>query len=292
MPTVSDESTLLDRSSRSDEQVAGPQVLRVPHWAGEDRELDWLAHGFSTRLGGVSEINGAPSSGTDLNLGYNSRDPAETVELNRERFLGSIVPVTLASTKRGLVTLKQMHSNLVRRVGRTDIADRASLWGDGLLTNEPGVLLGIQTADCLPVLVADRRLRAVAAFHAGWRGTLKGIVERGVASMGREFGSQPADLLAAIGPGIGQCCFAVGAEVRELFSARYSYAEELFTSTEKLRLDLVEANRRQLLAAGLAPNAIFKFNECTSCRTDVFFSYRAERGKTGRMLAVIGIVHR
>ncbi len=226
-----------------------------------------------------------------MNLGYISRDTPEAVALNRQRFLRSIVPPALVLRAGwGLVTLKQMHSGLARRVGRAEMAERASLWGDGLLTDEPRVLLAIQTADCFPVLVADPRKRAVAAFHAGWRGTLKGIVERGVESMAREFGSSPADLIAAIGPGIGQCCFAVGAEVRELFGARYSYTEELFAGADKLRLDLVEANRRQLLAAGLAPEAIFTFNECTSCRTDLFFSYRAEYGKTGRLVAVIGIV--
>jgi YfiH family protein len=188
-----------------------------------------------------------------------------------------------------MVTLKQMHSALVRRVGRAEIAERASLWGDGLVTNEPGVLLGIQTADCLPILIADRERKAVGAFHAGWRGTLKGIVERGVAAMGREFGSAPGDLIAAIGPGIGPCCFAVGAEVRDLFRARYAYADELFSAGPKLALDLVEANRRQLLTAGLSPKSIVTLNACTSCRTDEFFSYRAERGKTGRLMAVIGI---
>ena len=163
------------------------------------------------------------------------------------------------------------------------------MWGDGLMTDEPGVLLGIQTADCLPVLIADTKRRAVAAFHAGWRGTLKGVVEQGVGSMREEFGSDPKDLMAAIGPGIGSCCFAVGAEVRKLFAARFSYAEELFIAGEALRMDLVEANRRQLLAAGLSPETIFAMRECTSCRTDRYFSYRAEGGKTGRMMAVIGI---
>jgi len=150
-------------------------------------------------------------------------------------------------------------------------------------------LLGIQTADCLPVLVADKQRHVVAAFHAGWRGTLKGIVQRGIESMRQKFGSAAEDLVAAIGPGIGRCCFAVGTEVRALYTERFSYAAEMFVTREKLHLDLVEANRRQLLSAGLSPESIFSWNECTSCQTDRFFSYRAERGKTGRMMAVIGI---
>jgi hypothetical protein len=247
-------------------------------------------HGFSTRNGGVSEIVGTARPGRDLNLGFTNRDAAEAVLLNRERFLSSIKTAGGSSqAPMGLITLKQMHSALVRRVGRSDVSERASLWGDGLVTSEPGVMLGIQTADCLPILIADRRRRAVGALHAGWRGTLKGIAERGVAAMGREFGSLPQDLIAAIGPGIGKCCFHVGAEVRDLFRVRYAYSGELFCEDQTLSLDLVEANRRQLLTAGLDSGAIFTLDACTSCRTDEFFSYRAERGKTGRMMAVIGL---
>ena len=274
-----------ERPSRHDEWAhSTPTVLQIPQWSAEE----WLVHGFSTRFGGVSEIAGAARSRGDLNLGFTNRDTAEAVLLNRERFIGFVVPPGSESSW-GLVTLKQMHSSLVRRVGRAEIAERASLWGDGLLTNEPGVLLGIQTADCLPILIADRTRRAVGAFHAGWRGTLKGIVEQGVAAMGREFGSNPKDLVAGIGPGIGQCCFAVGAEVRDLFRARYQYSDKLFAEGQTLSLDLVEANCRQLLTAGLNPEAISTLNACTSCRTDEFFSYRAERGKTGRLMAMIGV---
>ena len=104
----------------------------------------------------------------------------------------------------------------------------AVLKGDGLMTGEPGVLLGIQTADCIPVLVADRKNRAVAAFHAGWRGTLARIVENGVGRMRLEFGSKPEHLIASIGPGIGQCCYAVGEEVRQQFESQFTYAPELF----------------------------------------------------------------
>ncbi len=154
------------------------------------------------------------------------------------------------------------------------------------MSDESGVLLGIQTADCLPVLVVDRSRRAVAAFHAGWRGTWKRIVEKGVLAMQAEFGSDAEQLSAAIGPGIGSCCFEVGPELRKLFGDRFSYVDELFVRDS--HLDLVEANRRQLLAAGVRPESIYINGDCTACRVDRYFSYRAERGKTGRMLAVIG----
>ncbi len=261
------------------------EVLRVPFWA----DLSWLRHGFSTRLGGLSQIAGAARASGDLNLGYSAADDPATVALNRARFLREIEAPPDKQDGCGLVTLKQMHSSLVRRVGASDVADRASLWGDGLITDDAGVLLGIQTADCLPILIVDRGRRAVGAFHAGWRGTYKRIAERGVAAMVAEFGSDPSDLTAAIGPGIGRCCFAVGREVRDLFVAAFPYADQLFLEGQTLNLDLVEANRRQLLRAGLRPDAVCVLNECTSCNVNRFFSYRAERGKTGRMLSVIGI---
>lgn len=266
------------------------RILQNPSWLGEE----WLVHGFSTRAGGVSLLANASCPGGDLNLGFTDRDTGEAVQINRERLLHALLPSNIVGDAGwGLVTLKQMHSSVVRRVGRTEIAERASLWGDGLVTSEPGVLLGIQTADCLPILIADRERRVVGAFHAGWRGTLKGIVERGVASMRREFGSEPEDLSAAIGPGIGRCCFAIGSEVRDLFTARYPYAEQLFSGGQPqsgpLSMDLVEANRRQLFAAGLRSESIFAHDACTSCHTEEFFSYRAERGSTGRLMAIISI---
>jgi hypothetical protein len=183
------------------------------------------------------------------------------------------------------------------------------------MTDEPGLLLGIQTADCIPVLVADRKRRAVAAFHAGWRGTVKRIVECGVGLMRLEFGSRPEDLIAAIGPGIGACCYAVGEEVLSSFESQFEYSNHLFREVydtdavrtkypmlfltqrapghspmgPSLHLDLVEANRRQLLAAGVRSRASKSVGGCTSCQPELFFSHRASHGHAGRMLSVIGI---
>jgi len=173
----------------------------------------------------------------------------------------------------------------------------------------------VQTADCIPVLVADRKRRAVAAFHAGWRGTVKRIVEAGVGRMRLEFGSRPEDLMAAIGPGIGACCYAVGEEVFSSFDCQFIYGRELFrevstlepeaaswpmqfldrsapghsASGSSLHLDLAEANRRQLLAAGLKPGSIKQVGGCTACQPGLFFSHRASHGHAGRMMSVIGI---
>lgn len=283
------------------------EVLRSPQMA----EIEWLASGFSTRSGGTSSTYSPGQHTGELNLGFTPADSAENIIENRRRFRKAVTE----NANFPLVTLRQIHSSLIRRVSAADAADHPLWKGDGLMTNQPGVLLAIQTADCIPVLVADRKRRAVAAFHAGWRGTLKRIVENGVGRMRLEFGSKPDDMIAAIGPGIGQCCYAVGEEVRSEFFSQFSYAAELFRDVydsdpvrEKypllfltarapghsnigpsLHLDLVEANRRQLLDAGLSPDSIFALGQCTSCRNDRFFSHRADHGFTGRMLSVIGI---
>jgi polyphenol oxidase len=285
--------------------MASLDVVRVPDWARQE----WLVHGFSTRTGGKTTVY-RPGE-TDLNLGFTNSDDPQHVTENRGLFVSA---ATGGKDVLGMVTLRQIHSSLVRRVTADDIS--TSLKGDGLMTDEPGVLLGIQTADCIPVLVADRKKRAVAAFHAGWRGTLARIVENGVGRMRVEFGSKPENLIASIGPGIGQCCYSVGDEVREQFESQFPYAPELFHEVydsdpvkEKypmlfltarapghsdlgpsMHLDLVEANRRQLLAAGLKKGSIFVTGQCTGCNTDRFFSHRIERGFTGRMMSVIGIV--
>lgn len=274
-------------------------------------KLPWLSHGFSTRLGGSTTVY-RPDGQGELNLGFNAADPDENVYANRRLFLtaatGKVRPPSL-------VTLRQIHSTLTRRVGSEHAGDRALLAGDGMMTNEPGVMLGIQTADCIPILIADRRRKAVAAFHAGWRGTLRRIVEDGVGRMRMEFGSEPADLVAAIGPGIGQCCYSVGEEVLHEFRSQFRYAEELFREIsdsdpvkekypllfltarapghvamgQSVHLDLIEANRRQLLEAGLEARSISVVDKCTCCQTERYFSHRGEHGFAGRMLSVIGI---
>lgn len=271
-----------------------------------------MLHGFSSRTGGKTRVY-RPEKPGELNLGFTASDNRETVLANRKLFQ-AVVQNTRKSNL-PLVTLRQIHSSIMHTVGKADAGEEAHLNGDGLMTSEPGVLIGIQTADCIPVLIADRKNPAVAAFHAGWRGTLKRIVENGVGRMRLEFGSRPQDLIAAIGPGIGQCCYAVGEEVRSEFESQFSYAAALFRDVyasdpvkEKypmlfltarapghsnlgpgLHLNLIEANRRQLLDAGLHAENISLTGKCTSCRTDRFFSHRAEHGFTGRSLSVIGI---
>ena len=211
-----------------------------------------------------------------------------------------------------MITLRQIHSGLIHNISE---APKELLAGDGLVTCTPGILLAIQTADCLPIIVADPVRGAVGVFHAGWRGTITRIVEKGVGEMQRWFGSRPGDLKAAIGPGIRGCCYQVGPEVRSAFDSQFNYASALFRETKeteeirerypllfmtarapghselpkKIFLDLAEANRRQLLDAGVAAESIFDLGLCSSCRVDLFYSHRAEKGVTGRMMAVVGI---
>lgn len=272
-------------------------------------DIPWLVHGFSTRLGGVSRTYRRRT----LNLGFTKDDSKKAVERNRTQFLDKLIgegPKTRRSVS--LVTLRQIHSDLIHFI---ETAPEVPVAGDGLITAVPDILLAIQTADCLPVIIVDRKLRAVGVFHAGWRGTVKRIVEKGIGEMRRLFGSKPRDLKAAIGPGVHACCYDVGEEVREKFESQFSYAGKLFRETKesdpvrekypllfltarapghgelpkKIFLDLVEASRRQLIAAGVPANSIEVSPLCTSCRTDLLFSYRAEKGQTGRMMAVAGI---
>lgn len=269
-------------------------VLRNASWDG----LDWLRHGFSTRHGGISTVYGV---GT-LNLGWTKEDDPGSVRENRRRLVEAVSGDE--STSMRLVTVRQVHSGIVRVVARGDGAlegrletpeGKAVLEGDGLVTNIPGVLLGVGTADCVPVLIVDRAKHAVGAFHAGWRGTVARIVERGIEAMGREYGSKAENLDAAVGPSIGTCCYAVGDEVREKFAAEFDYGEELFRTDDGQRyVDLWEANRRQLLDAGVAAEKIAVVGECTACARDAagerkYFSHRAEHGAAGRMLNVVGI---
>ncbi len=287
---------------RATKAPAKLQILRADNLSSHT----WLLHGFSTRVGGVSKAYG----GKALNLGFTAADTRRAVEQNRVRFLRSLA----GGAKRPplLVTVKQVHSDTIHVVSRSP---RQALVGDGLITRETGLLLAVQTADCLPVLLVDPKERAVGIFHAGWRGTLARIAEKGVAAMRQHFGSDPKTLLAAIGPGIHSCCYAVGEEVRERFASQFGYAEDLFHKImvsdpvrekypllfltarppghsdfgPKLYLDLVAANRRQLLEAGVPKRNLWTSPLCTSCRTDLLFSHRAEKGITGRMMGAVGV---
>jgi YfiH family protein len=158
--------------------------------------------------------------------------------------------------------------------------------GDALITNLPGRTVGVRTADCVPILLVDSEHRAVAAVHAGWRGTAQRIVMCTISALAVRYWTTPSQLYAAIGPAIGSCCYEVGADVASKFA---EWLPELKGSSQPVRLDLEETNRRQLALAGLSPERIFTAGMCTSCTPDAFHSYRRDREQSGRMISAIGI---
>lgn len=182
-----------------------------------------------------------------------------------------------------LVTLKQTHSDNCILISQHP---SEVLYGDALLTAAPGLMIGVRTADCVPILLVDPRHRAVGAVHAGWRGTAGRVAVKAMEKMQRDFGGSPGEILAAIGPSIGPCCYRVGAEVAVLFREWFPERNDL---EGPVKLDLAEANRRQLIAAGLRDAHIFQAQLCTACLKNNFFSYRREGKTAGRQIAAIGI---
>jgi YfiH family protein len=272
------------------------QILELTPFA----KLPWLIHGFSTRPGGASPLE----SEKVLNLGFMEWDARENVLANRRKFQSA-----LGASNLDLAPLKQIHSDLIRLISHAS-ADPCK--GDASATNLPGVLLGVQTADCVPILLVDPKKRAVTAIHAGWRGTLARIAQKAVGHMRFAFGCKSADLLAAIGPSIGPCCYEVAADFVTRFTAQFADAAEYFDEArsgeepnplqwlnmkppghqpppKNVHLDLRKANRSQLLAAGLRVQNIFTSDLCTACRTDLLFSHRREGPLSGRLMSVIGI---
>lgn len=183
-----------------------------------------------------------------------------------------------------LITLSQVHSD-VSLYADGSLAGRIGE-GDALLTDVPGAVIGIRTADCVPILIADVSKRTVAAVHAGWRGTAQAIAAKTVVAMAARFGSDVRDLQAAIGPAIGACCYEVGPEVASQFQDLFP---ERVGLDGRAHLDLPEANRRQLLSAGLPPDRIHLCGLCTACLAGEFFSWRRDRVKDERMVSAIGI---
>jgi YfiH family protein len=251
-------------------------------------EQDGFVNGFSTRLGGVSAM---PSDALSL-AGFND-DAAENILENRRRFL------KLFPGDWELAGCWQVHGADVRVIHTREEAKPAenergdTIFCDVIVSDAKGVLAGVKTADCVPILLGDPVTGAFAAVHAGWRGTLATAVLAGVERLAKEYDASPANLSVAIGASAGPCCYEVGSEVIEAFSNRFAYGEKLFTPTRPghATVDLLHANRAQLESAGVLPERIHIAPICTMCRTDLFFSYRKEKslhGKVGRLMAVVG----
>jgi hypothetical protein len=235
---------------------------------------------FSTRQ--ASESN-------EFTLGHFSAEQREQMQANRHRFKTAV-----GAPQAMLVTAKQIHSADVRLIENHEDAARDPQPGDALIANLPNVLLGIQTADCLPIVLVDERTRAFAGVHAGWRGTFQEIVARTVERMQQVYNSRLADLHAALGPAICAENFEVGPEVLAQFRRKFRYADELISNEQpngKGHIDLNRCNAQQLIDAGVKPENIYDSALCTVARNDLFFSYRKERGHeryVGRLMCVVG----
>ncbi|HYX29649.1 MAG TPA: peptidoglycan editing factor PgeF [Pyrinomonadaceae bacterium] len=251
-------------------------------------EQDGFTNAFSTRLGGVS-----PMPENDLSLAGFNEDKAENIYENRRRFLKLFEGEWL------LTGCWQVHGVDVRTVhSESDAKSKPGVLGDdqfcdALVSNTPNVLLAVKTADCVPILIGDRASRSFAAVHAGWRGTSSSIVKHAVQKLEGDFGARAQTMRAAIGPAANCCCYEVGSDVINIFKNRFAGAGQLFTTTRDgyARIDLHLANRNQLIEAGILSERIHVAPLCTMDRNDLFFSYRREKqkfGRVGRLMSVIG----
>jgi YfiH family protein len=253
----------------------GAEVLRSPLLA----RMPWLQHGFPTRLGGVSEGGFA-----SLNFGLKGGDDPARVRVNLER-LGR----TLGFDPHRTFRVSQVHGRRVVVLDpRQTPPQVAGEQADALVSDQPGATVGVQTADCVPVLLADPRRRVVAAAHAGWRGIVAGVLQATVQQMTARFGCAPADLAAALGPAIGPAAYEVGPEVAEKFEALPGAV--LADLGPRPHLDLFAAATLCLRRAGLAPGRITRPGVCTHSEPGRFFSYRRDGQATGHHLSVIGLV--
>lgn len=245
-------------------------------------EESGFANGFSTRIGGVS-----PFPENDLNLAGFDEDSEENIFENRRRFLN------LFDGNFQFSSVWQVHGDGVKIVSDQQDIENTEEKFDALCSNLENLLIGVKTADCVPVLVGDTRTKSFAAIHAGWRGTLSKIVIKTIEKMREHFETDPKDLICAIGPAATCKNYEVGKDVIEAFEEKFSTGGKLFTPTREghALIDLHTANKEQLTSVGVAEQNIFTAPFCTMERLDLFFSYRAEKkiyGKTGRLMSVIG----
>ncbi|MCX5831885.1 MAG: peptidoglycan editing factor PgeF [Deltaproteobacteria bacterium] len=247
-------------------------------------ECDFLVHAFLTRLGGVSE-----GSFAGLNFSYREGDRPEDVASNW-RLLTEAFELDLPQ----FVLMRQMHGDRIVTIDSKEpgiiatsplIPTEAHVC-DALVTNRPEIAIGVRTADCVPLFLVDRVKRVIGVVHAGWRGTALNIAGQAVDVFVERFSSQPGDILAAIGPAIGPCCYEVDAAVYEALKVYPAAGRAPFVhpgvSKDRWMLDLALVNRTQLEQHGVPVENIFSGSHCTSCRSDIFFSHRRDCGRTGR----------
>ena len=249
-----------------------------------------FVNGFSTRIGGAS-----PMPENALNLAGFNEDSAENILENRRRFLKLFAREGAQWALAGCWQVHGSDVRLISNLGEAKPAEDArgdTIYCDAIVSNAPGVLAGVKTADCAPILIGDPRTGAFAAVHAGWRGTLAEVATRALKRMITEYETDPQDVCVAIGPAAGACCYEVGTDVIDAFRSSFPSQDLLTeTRTDHACIDLLKANRAQLISAGVDQDRINIAPLCTMCRTDLFFSYRREKnvqGKVGRLMSVIG----
>ncbi len=262
--------------------------LGVPFYRCEDPAWAGAAHGFSTRRGGVS-----PAPWDTLDLGASRGDAPANVAENVRRCCAAV-----GTDPATLVKNQQVHGVRIRPVGRGDVMaspeDPGVAEADGLVTGEPGVCLTIFSGDCIPILLYDPKRRCIAATHAGWRGTAAGIAFQAVRAMAELYGCDPKEVLAAVGPGIGTCCFETHADVPDGLRAGLGADAEAFIhpvpESDKFFVDLKGANARWLVRAGLEPGNIAVCPACTACGREDFWSHRLQGTARGSMASVIQLI--
>lgn len=259
-----------------------PRLLPLAPWAG----FEGLIAGFSTRSGGVS-----PAPRDSLNTALHVDDDEQAVLANRRA-----IAAALGWPFEAWTCAEQVHGSRVFRVtaqsrGSGRLSRESAIQdADALISDEPDILLAMYFADCVPLYFYDEANGALGLAHAGWKGTVADIVSETVRAMTEAYGSVPADLHAAIGPSIGACCYevdeAVMSRVRNIVPDDIRY--HVASSEGKSRLNLKEINKHLMIKAGIMPSRIEMSEWCTSCRTDLFFSHRKEKGRTGRMMSWLG----
>ena len=261
----------------------GLPLLQFSHF----KNIDGLVHGVTTRKGGVSK-----GPFFSLNLGTQTGDDPHRVFCNLNKLLSH-----LSWDSPSVVIPNQVHGKNVVLITKESWGNDTAPHGlvlsgvDGLTTKEKGVLLMIKVADCIPVFLYDPANPAISLIHAGWRGTASGIIAQGVVAMKESFGTKPKTIKAGIGPGIGACCYEVREDVRETFlKQKLDNSAWQMGADKKIFLDLKRAIFLKLISCGLHKENIEVASECTSCNPDLFFSHRRDKGQTGRMAAMMGLV--
>ena len=254
---------------------------RIHYVAVDFPGADCSIQGFTTRHEGVSR---PPYN--SLNLGFNTQDQHASVEGNR-----SLLARAFGVNQDALVTPRQVHGSTILVISEPneDYSHFLGVEGDAVITNQPGVLIGVCVADCAPILLCDPEKKVIAVVHAGWKGTAGGLVSKTVAGMRSEFGSDPAQLQAAVGPCIQKCWYEVDGPVQQAFlqgGLTWDACAEA-SGTGKWQLDLAAANRELLLQAGLSADAIQVSGQCVCCHSEQFFSYRRDKDESGRQMGFI-----